>query len=256
MPTKIYVEVLQQLPFWTFSGMATPPLHWTACSSACQYLSEENFPHIQHKPSLVWHKAILSWPIKTFLGDLTSLQPSSRLCRENAIQHCQSIYSGFSALSPQWWWLLQRAALHPEGLFGKQLGKNAVDIFLNQTEQTNSFSSCIKSFMWHLLSSCSELVLWRTDLCFHWGKTVKSLESCAQGCNTVWQLKSLETAFSFTAEIFWGPWFFKVNAVLFYSNFFFHIQRFNIIFKISPCPISCKRYDWIKGNQMKKDIMF
>lgn len=66
---KIYPEGLQQLPFWTLSGMATPPLHWTASSSACQSLSQENFAHIQPKPSLVKHEAISSCPIKSFLGE-------------------------------------------------------------------------------------------------------------------------------------------------------------------------------------------
>lgn len=36
----------------------------------------------------------------------------------------------------------------------------------------------------------------------------------------------------------------------------FHIQRFNIIFKISPGSISCKKCDWTKGNQMTKDTRF
>lgn len=32
--------------------------------------------------------------------------------------------------------------------------------------------ACIRSAIWHLLSSCSKVVLWRTDFCFHWGKSV------------------------------------------------------------------------------------
>lgn len=49
--------------------MATPPLHWTACSSDCQSSGKENFGHIQPKPSLVQHEAISSCPVKSFLGE-------------------------------------------------------------------------------------------------------------------------------------------------------------------------------------------
>lgn len=106
-----------------------------------------------------------------------------------------------SPSSPVRWWLHQRAVSHSEGLFWKSLGKNDVIISHNQTEQTKTFFPCIKSFIWHLLSSCSEAVLWRTEFCFHWDRTIKSLESSVQGYNVVWQLKSLETTFSFTESL-------------------------------------------------------
>lgn len=87
------------------------------------------------------------------------------------------------------------------GCSGKNREKMLWPFFCTKLSKLNQFFPCIRSFMWHLLSSCSEVVLWRTDLCFHWGKTVKSLESSTQGCNTVWQLKALETAFSFTESL-------------------------------------------------------
>lgn len=110
-----------------------------------------------------------------------------------------------------------------------------------------------------MLSSCSEVVLWRADFCFHWGKTVKSLESSAQGCNTVWHLNLWRQHFPsqnpccrdlLRSIILQG----QCCLVLF--KILFHIQRFNIIFKISPGPISCKKCDWTKGNQMTKDTRF
>lgn len=84
MPSKTYSEMLHELPFWTLSGIATPPLHWTACSSAWPPFEQRKFSSYptQTFPGATWGHFILNYQQSPGRRDPTSLQPPSRLCRE------------------------------------------------------------------------------------------------------------------------------------------------------------------------------
>lgn len=150
-------------------------------------------------------EAISSCAINSFVGEetnahpmTTSLQAVLRECSATLPWYLFWFFSPFTTVmvaapkgcSPPW-----------EVVWEKNGAKMLWPFFWIKLSKLNQFFPCTKRFMWHLLNSCSEVVLWRTDLCFHWGKTVKSLESSARGCNTVRQLKSLEKVFSFTESL-------------------------------------------------------
>lgn len=136
------------------------------------------------------------------------------------MQHCYGIYSGgadgSSALHHHCNGGCTRGMLHTlRGCFGKVRTKMMWSSLRTKLGKPEQLLPCIRSAIWHLLSSCNDLkaaVLWWTDLYFHQDKTAKSLVSSAQGCYAVWQLKSLETTFSFIESLLLRS--FKVRDLL------------------------------------------
>lgn len=112
-------------------------------------------------------------PIPT-LAHIFSLHCSGYDPAHYCVQQCQPAITW-----EHWWGAVAQGSPHPRILLQKTLVRSDLWAFRIKLFKIIIFfffffyfCLCIKSAIWHLLSSCSKVALWRTVFCFHWGKTI------------------------------------------------------------------------------------
>lgn len=145
---------------------------------------------------------------------------------------------------------------------GKIWGRNDFVSFRNQTVQNKILFPLVLKVLYDNCWASVVRLCFGEHFCFHWGKTVslwKAQLTLAQGCNVVWQIKSLETKFSFIESLLQSS--FRVHDFLrsmlscVSQNFILHSNIQHWIQKF-PSSTSGKKWDSTKRKWITKDLRF